>query len=81
MSDYKLPGGEILPKDTIIVIPVVGIQNDEKYYPDPKKFNPEHFSPERKSERSPYTFLSFGLGPRHCIGRYKICRTSNSLSL
>jgi len=72
MSDYKLPGGQILPKDTIVVIPVSGIQKDKNFYPNPESFNPEHFSPERKNERNQYSYLSFGLGPRHCIGYYLI---------
>ncbi len=44
------------------------IMKDEKYFSNPEKFDPEHFSPEKKAERSPYTFLAFGQGPRNCIG-------------
>jgi len=75
MSDYKLPGGEIIPKDTFVVIPIMGIHKDKNFYPNPDEFNPEHFSPEKKNERSAYTYLSFGLGPRHCIGNwtYYLC--------
>jgi cytochrome P450 len=44
------------------------IMKDEKYFSNPEKFDPENFSPEKKAERSPYTFLAFGQGPRNCIG-------------
>lgn len=36
-------------------------------YPNPKIYDPDNFSPENKSERSPYTYLAFGQGPRACI--------------
>ncbi len=45
-----------------------GIMGDEKYFPNPEKFNPDNFSPENKAKRHPYAFLGFGIGPRSCIG-------------
>lgn len=42
---------------------------DPQYYPNPDAFDPElHFNPSAKAERSPYSFLAFGQGPRNCIG-------------
>ncbi|XP_065169101.1 cytochrome P450 9e2-like [Atheta coriaria] len=52
----------------LIIIPVVGIHNDEKLYPNPDKFDPERFSDENKDLIKPYTYLPFGVGPRNCIG-------------
>lgn len=46
----------------------MSIQHDPEYYPDPEKFDPERFTPEEISKRNAYTFLSFGSGPRACIG-------------
>ncbi|XP_076663922.1 cytochrome P450 9e2-like [Andrena cerasifolii] len=41
------------------------IQRDPAYFPDPLKFKPERFL---NGVISPPTYISFGLGPRVCIG-------------
>ncbi|XP_063378440.1 cytochrome P450 6B6-like [Cydia fagiglandana] len=51
-----------------IVIPVAALQNDEKYFDNPREFRPERFSPEKVKKRHKYAYLPFGDGPRACIG-------------
>lgn len=51
-------------------IPISGLHNDPKYFPNPKKFDPERFNETNKSKMNPYTYIPFGLGPRVCIGKY-----------
>ena len=69
-KDYKLPETDfVVPKGMLVQIPSSAIQRNPKFYPDPDNFNPdENFSAEAKSKRSPYAFMSFGQGPRNCIG-------------
>ncbi|CAG7673922.1 unnamed protein product, partial [Allacma fusca] len=44
-ADYKIPDTDIIVKKGMrLLIPINSIHHDEKYYPDPEKFNPEHFS-------------------------------------
>lgn len=43
------------------------IHLDEKYYPNPTKFDPERFNDVNKVNISQDRFLPFGMGPRSCI--------------
>ncbi|XP_043265139.1 probable cytochrome P450 6a14 [Colletes gigas] len=68
-EDYTFRETKItIPKDTLIWIPIYAIQNDPDIYPDPVTFNPERFTDEAIEKRHPMSFLSFGDGPRNCIG-------------
>ncbi|XP_034655059.1 cytochrome P450 9b2-like [Drosophila subobscura] len=61
-------------------IPIAGIHWDEEYFPEPRKFDPERFSDERKNDIVPYTYLPFGVGPRNCIGnRYALMQVKGML--
>ncbi|XP_044766592.1 uncharacterized protein LOC123322677 [Coccinella septempunctata] len=66
----ELPGEKpvTLEEGTLILIPILGIHSDPKYYPNPEKFDPERFSPENRHKIDPYTYIPFGVGPRNCIG-------------
>lgn len=69
-KNYKVPDSDlVIEKGTPINISVFGLQRDEKYYPDPDKFDPDRFTEEQKSARHHYTYLPFGEGPRVCIGK------------
>ncbi len=39
-----------------------------EYFPDPLRFDPDRFSPEKKAERNKFTYFPFGGGSRQCIG-------------
>ncbi|CAH1128987.1 unnamed protein product [Ceutorhynchus assimilis] len=58
-----------IKKGQHITVPILSIQRDPKYFPNPDKFDPKRFSDENKHSLVPYSSLAFGLGPRMCIGR------------
>lgn len=70
VKDYSYDDGQVkfmVEKDTVLQIPIVGLHRDEKYWEDPKKFNPERFSDENKDNITPGAYFPFGVGPRNCI--------------
>nr|ASO98023.1 cytochrome p450 CYP337B5 [Spodoptera exigua] len=63
-----LPSGVAIDKDDIVMISPYALHRDEKYFPEPDKYDPERFSPENVSKIPKYVFLPFGEGNRICIG-------------
>lgn len=70
-ESYQLPESSLqLFRGDRVTIPVLPLHFDEKYYPNPEKFDPDRFTPENISARPPYTYLPFGDGPRMCLGKF-----------
>ena len=64
-----IPGGNVLPSGLMIGMPVFFTHRDPKNFPNPEKFDPENFLPERVAARHPYAYIPFSAGPRNCIGQ------------
>ncbi|XP_055313647.1 probable cytochrome P450 6d5 [Sitodiplosis mosellana] len=68
VKDYRIPNSNVvIEKGIQVMISVDGIHYDPKYYKEPMRFMPERFS-EEKVPFIDRPFLSFGDGPRNCIG-------------
>lgn len=52
----------------MVIIPVIALHHDPKFFPDPDRFDPERFSEENRSKINTGAYLPFGVGPRNCIG-------------
>nr|AHJ10930.1 cytochrome P450 6EV9 [Chironomus kiiensis] len=68
-KEYKIPGTNLIIHSGMpILIPVIGIHMDEKYFENPEKFDPERFNEENVKKLVPHTYVPFSEGPRNCIG-------------
>lgn len=69
-EDYPVSGTKhVIEKGTWIKMPVYAVQHDPDIYPDPEKFDPDRFENNASQEHHIMSLLSFGQGPRNCIGQ------------
>lgn len=66
-NDFHL-GDFYLPAKTTVLISQFITHRDERFFPDPLRFDPERFTPEAKARRAKFTYFPFGAGMRQCIG-------------
>jgi cytochrome P450 len=66
-ADFQV-GEFFLPAKTTVLISQFVTHRDERFFPDPLRFDPERFTPEAKSRRTRLTYFPFGAGARQCIG-------------
>lgn len=57
-----------VPFGMSVQIPIFAFTRDEKYFPEPLKFNPERFSAENIHKFPSCSNIPFGTGPHNCIG-------------
>ena len=62
VGPYRLPGG------THVFLSQYILQRDERFYPDPLRFDPMRHTEEEKAKRDKFEYFPFGGGPRQCIG-------------
>ncbi|KAH8286726.1 hypothetical protein KR018_003080, partial [Drosophila ironensis] len=68
--DLKLASGPYtVPKGTTVVVLQYCVHRRPDIYPNPTKFDPDNFLPERMANRHYYAFIPFSAGPRSCVGR------------
>jgi len=68
-KDWPVPGDtHVIRKTDRVLIPIIGLHLDPQYWPEPLKFDPDRFSSENKKNIEPITFMTFGSGPRQCLG-------------
>ncbi|CEP19504.1 hypothetical protein [Parasitella parasitica] len=71
-SEDCMLGQTFIPKGSTIVIDAISIHRNSKYWSSPDLFNPDRFLPGGEADQhagSGLTYVPFGGGSRHCIGR------------
>nr|AXJ21601.1 CYP4G200 [Mythimna separata] len=69
-QDITLPScGKKVPAGTTVVVATYKLHRRPDVYPNPTKFDPDNFLPERSANRHYYAFVPFSAGPRSCVGR------------
>src|ERR1700739_4263796 len=63
-------GNVVIPRGSTVIVYVYGAHHAPRYWQDPEKFDPDRFTKEEMKQRTPFTFLPFGGGPRVCIGQH-----------
>lgn len=61
--DVRL-GGIAVPRQSLIVVPILALHNHPRYWDSPEAFRPERWL----GRPAPRAFFPFGHGPRKCIG-------------
>lgn len=61
-------GGYAIPQGATIYVSLYAMHRLERLWPDPHRFDPDRFLPERCAARPRFAFIPFAAGHRNCIG-------------
>jgi cytochrome P450 len=61
-------GGYRIPAGANVVMSQWIMHRDPRYFPEPEKFDPDRWLPERFQKLPRFAYFPFGGGPRQCIG-------------
>jgi cytochrome P450 len=63
-------GDVVIPGGSTVISFVYGAHHAPRYWESPETFDPERFVKGSEKQRTPFTYLPFGGGPRVCIGNH-----------
>lgn len=61
-------GEFVVPAGTMVLMSQWVVHRDERFWPDPQRFDPERWTPEARASRPKFAYFPFGGGARVCIG-------------
>lgn len=63
-------GGWAIPKGADMICWIYHAHHDPRWWPDPERFDPNRFRPDRLATIPDGAFTPFGAGQRQCIGKH-----------
>nr|AGN52793.1 cytochrome P450 [Laodelphax striatellus] len=69
VSEDVIIGDHLIPAGVWLNIELFNVHRCEDYFPNPEKFDPDNFLPEKMQNRHPFAYVPFSAGPRNCIGQ------------
>ncbi|XP_049861015.1 cytochrome P450 4g15-like isoform X2 [Schistocerca gregaria] len=82
-EDTPLAGGRyVAPRGSTVMVAYYLLHRQPQLFPDPHKFDPSRFlEGGSATNRKPYSYVPFGVGPRKCVGgRYATLQIKTVLS-
>ena len=64
--------GRVVPKDTLVSIPILHLSRHRELYARPDEFVPDRWL-ERREPLTPLELIPFGAGPHFCLGYHLAC--------
>ncbi|XP_065221580.1 cytochrome P450 4C1-like [Planococcus citri] len=68
-KECVLKDGKIVPENTLVFLALHWVHYDKDLYKNPFKWDPENFNEQVEQSRPKNSLLSFGYGPRSCLGQ------------
>lgn len=69
LTDVEI-GGYAIPEGTVLFFSPYMTHRRPDLWPDPERFDPDRFTPEKEAARPRLAYFPFGAGPRICIGSH-----------
>ena len=58
----------MIPRGAFVVMSPWVVHRDATHFPDPERFDPDRWRPERQNGRPHFAYFPFGGGTRGCMG-------------
>jgi cytochrome P450 len=61
-------GGYTIPRGIIVLMSQYLLHHDARFFPEPERFDPDRWLPDRQRTRPRFAYFPFGGGNRVCVG-------------
>lgn len=70
INPIEIPSVGTLPVGLTLGFSPYAIHRNERFFPNPERFDLQRWTPENESGHPRYSYLPFGAGPHQCIGMH-----------